>query len=129
MTTKYSIESASYGVPAGHDEDGDVVCKDVYRVEAYDPDGHIYSHTAVLATAEAADRLGDRIRAAQAAGTWAGPVDNRNWVFVRIVYGSIAYAADWRRHEAQTELMEREVELGYEEAVRSLPDCMKAALL
>lgn len=107
MTTYTAqIEVASDLVNMGqHDEDGSDITGTVFYVTATRPNGQrfVHAHTfgpvtrnrqdAVLAEAQ---RLADRVVAAQAAGKWNGP--NAHWTEVQPAYGSEAYAANWREY-------------------------------
>lgn len=66
-----------------------------------------HHNTAAVAQAE---RLVARIQAAVKAGTWAGPVGNPHWVEIEPAYGSIDYAAEAEKWEAQKALDDDEYE-------------------
>jgi hypothetical protein len=106
------------------DDDGSPRTKDVFFVVAISHDGVVYRHYYTFDTQERADSLMDRIKNA----SWSSPLNSPHWSFFRVEYGSEAYARDWRRYEAETELAERTTEVGPHAAYDSLSDNMKMAL-
>ncbi len=126
MTTenkKWSIGANEVGYEADT-EDGPCT-RYYYFLSAINDDGLVYHHYHCFTNPDEAEAL---VRRVEAASDWVGPVVSRYWTFNRAAYGSPAYARNWRLYEAQTELAEREPELGPQGAFNSLPDCMKAAL-
>ncbi len=123
--TAWEIGTASWLIKVGTDEDGEDVLKEVTFVTATNPEGTIYRHFVTFDAPEAAEALAARVTAAP---SWVGPVSSPHWSFWRAMYGSVAYSRNWLYYEAETELSEREAELGPEAAFRSLPEAMQAAL-
>lgn len=111
-------------VAGSHWETGEPTEELIYFLVAEDAEGNRFKHGHTFDRVEDAERLVARVCATS---DWVGPEVSRYWKADRPAYGSEAYARNWRRYEAETELAEREAELG-PDAFASLPLEMQLVL-
>jgi len=105
----YEIDYTSDVHEAPHHETGELVEHLAYYVVVTDGRGRRWAHnhmysTTTLSRAECetkCQRLMERVRAAQAAGRWAGPVDNQHWHRTYPVYGGRAYETEWAEWDSE----------------------------